>query len=223
MNISLKNSLFRFVSIATIVFLLSFLSSCNKNEKSYFTGKIYNLSTKETVKEAKVILEASQIKSGNMNSSFSKIAETISDSDGNYFIEIEPKLYLKFKIRVEKEAYHKYFTEIEPQDQAAEYKQDYPLAEASFIKIKIKNNPPAYSDDLLKIQIEGINEACVSCSQNDFTILEGANIDTDFLIKTVGGETIRISFIKTINGNTNFSTKEYFCPPGDTVKEVYYY
>ena len=198
---SLFKTKYKFFAILIIVFLsLCYFSSCKKKKYNYFSGIVYNLSSNENIQNANVIIEASRIVSGSMNNTFYKIAETKTDTDGKYFIEIEPKLYIMFRIRIEKEGYHSYFAEFEPSGQIAEYNKNFPLAKESFLKIKVKNNPPAYSDDLIKIKVEGINKLCIECCDDNFVLYEGKNIDTEFYCKTVGGDTVKVTYITTILG-----------------------
>lgn len=212
-----------FLILMIILLNLSYFSSCKKKNYNHFSGTIYNLSSNHGVEGAKVILEASKIVSGSLNNTFHKIAETQTDAEGKYLIEIEQELYIKFRIRVEKDGYHSYFNEFEPSEQIAEYNNDYPLAQVSFLKIKLKNNPPSYSDDLLKVKVEGINKLCTECCDENFVLFEGKDIDTEFFCNTVGGDTVRVNFITTISGSTNFSTRTYYCTPGEVVEDYFYY
>ncbi|HOR59731.1 MAG TPA: hypothetical protein PK124_00615 [Bacteroidales bacterium] len=206
-----------------ILLNLSYFSSCKKKNYNHFSGTIYNLSSNHGVEGAKVILEASKIVSGSLNNTFHKIAETQTDAEGKYLIEIEQELYIKFRIKVEKDGYHSYYDEFEPSEQIAEYNNDYPLAQVSFLKIKLKNNPPSYSDDLVKIKTEGINALCLACCDENFILFEGKDVDTEYFCNTVGGDTVRVSFITTISGSTNFSTRTYYCTPGEVVEDYFYY
>lgn len=224
MSILKKNIVFRF-TIVKIVFISTtiILLSCGKDDVNTFSGKINDMSSGKSVEGLKVYLDASKLMSGSINSSYSQIAEVTTGSDGSYYIECETNAYLKFRIRLEKDGYHKIFYEFDPVDQRFDYSTNYLVAVESFLNVRVLNVAPLNEADEFKIRIEKVNKNCPDCCNDDFRYFYGAYTDAEFSCKTVGGDTIIIYSVSIHNGQSTIKSNSVYCIPGDTVFYNAYY
>lgn len=205
------------ILIITQIVILIVLNSCTEKEANEFNGIITDMSTGNPIGDVKVVLYASSVNSGSINSAFVQIAETTTDANGSYFLECDIDSYLKFKIIFTKDNYHSSSHEFDPTDQVALYTNDFSFARESYVYVRVHNTHPIADADQLKIRIERINEECTNCCSDNYHYYTGAYTDTSFICNTVGGDTVIIHSISIHNDESQIRDNKVYCIPGDTV------
>ncbi|PLX07367.1 MAG: hypothetical protein C0596_10500 [Marinilabiliales bacterium] len=202
---------------------MTFSTSCKKKELNTISGTLYDMATGEPVADAKVELDITEIVSGNFNSSFTPFMETYTDSEGNYLIEFESRNFVKMRLTYSKDEYHTVSTTFDPEGVDSDYEIDETIPMESYILVRVFNNTPTDSDDVLKFRLQNINDECDVCFSGAFQYFNGADIDTTFLCKVVGGESITVNYISIHNDVSNIVESQLYCTPGDTVNYNCYY
>ncbi len=203
--------------IATLIIGMAIMISCREKNYNTIEGSLKDAVTGEAVSNAKVEFFVTEISSGNFNSSFNKILEAYTDSEGKFNLKFESKSFVKFKITYSKDLYYSVSNIFEPKDVTYNYIINDLIPYQSFIKIRILNTYPSEANDSFSFRIEGINEVCESCFGNSKHIFAGANVDTTILCPVVGGENVRLIYSSIHNGATNYNEEIIYCTPGDTV------
>lgn len=204
--------IFYSISLITII-----LTSCKKDEKIIFSGKVIDVVDNNFVNSASVKLYAKVINSGNYNASYTKIAENVSDENGNFNFEIENRVYVSFKLIVDKEGYYQRIVEFNAEDNKNQYQKDIKLLKESYLKINIKNVVPSSASDILKLRILNVNPECDLCVGSGYNYFYGANIDTVVLYSVVGGENVIVNWLSLHNDETIEFNNDVYCNSGDTV------
>lgn len=217
----MKKNIFKyliFLSLGCLVF-----NSCKEEQGNSFSGTVYDMSSDEVVAGVKVYLDASKVSSSNINSAYVKVAETTTDVFGNYSLECPNDSYLKFKLRFEKEGFHSSYYEFNPEDYASQYTVDKYFARESYFFVRILNILPNDETDEFKIKIVGIDELCTECGSGAFRYYYGSYVDTSFICKTVGGDSILLYSISIHDDESIVKENKVYCLPGDTVFYNCYY
>ncbi len=215
MNV-LKNLFF----ISLIITAL-FSTSCEKAQNHIY-GKICDMTTGEGVENVTVSVYITEISASTYNNNFEKFMTTVTDAEGNYSLEFEPKTVGEYKLKVSKEGYHDNEINFMPEETASEYKKDVTIPKAGYIKYKILNAYGVTSgdeNDAARIKIDGINPLCSNCCSSDYMIFEGLDVNIEGVWNIVAGEEITITRYLIRKGEQlGFRIKNYICEQGDTIE-----
>lgn len=101
-------------------------------------------------------------------------------------------------------------------NQGVVYNPEIRLAPKGWIKFKIKNETPAFSNDIMKLGGEGSNGQLINFS--------GSNVNTQYLRGPVrAGRFVYVGYNVTSQGNFQFYEDSIFAEPHDTVIYVLSY
>jgi hypothetical protein len=210
--------------ISFLILISVLLVQCKKNrepEPVIFTGKVTdNVQGGIPVSNATVKLKLLQSASNSVfNSSFTTIATTTTDGNGNYSFSVSPENAVTFKLVIEKEFY--FATEKEISANAASpgttTETNFGINAFGWFRVNIKNTNPFDADDNILYQNTSENSGCSSCCNNLSVALSGMTVDTFFICKRVANPTISFSWFVTKNAVTNPFTGSVNAIIGDTV------
>jgi hypothetical protein len=211
--------------ISFLLLVSVFFIQCKKNrepEPTTFTGKVTdNVQGGIPVANATVKLKLLQTASNSVfNSSFTTIATTSTDANGNYIFTVTPENAITFKIVVEKNLYFGKEKEISADvaSPGTSNETNFGIDPLGWFKVNIKNTTPFDVDDNILYQNTSESSGCSSCCNNLPVSLDGMNIDTFFICKRVAYPTISFNWFVTKNTITNPFTGSVNSIIGDTVE-----
>lgn len=213
-----------FIALAAIL-LLSF-TSCKKAQNHIY-GKVTDMTTGEAIDNAEIDLYLTEVTSNGYSGSFSKFMSTVSDSEGNYSLEFEPKAAGEYKLKVSKKDFHTNTITFMPQETAAEYEHNITIPKAGYIHYKIHNAYGAHigdESDVARIKIDGINPLCTECASSDYISFEGLDVNEEGTWNIVAGEEVSVSRVLIRNGSAQSQkTTKVICNQGETIEYTWNY
>jgi hypothetical protein len=215
--------IFKTLALAVAFVFLLFIASCDNEEYNVISGTLSDMTTGEPVAGAKVEFEITEIISGNYNSAFKPFKETYTNQDGTFSMEFESRNFVKLRLKFSKEGYHTVYNTFEPTNVDSDYVITDIIPKESYINVRVYNGFPNDPDDVVKIRLLNVNSDCNVCCGPDFRYYYGAYVDTSFVCKVVGGESITLNYISIHNDESNIVESQIYCTPGDTVMYNCYY
>lgn len=205
--------------------LIILIFSCKRKEEHIAViGQVYDNEQNKPIQNVKVILFGKKIESGTWSTTYSTLASTVSDLQGNYSIDIENIKVSDFKIELNKENYY---------SQSAEYKTDdiskgenvlnFRLHSVAFLKLFIKNTTPATNQDFFNYKISNFNENCFECCNDSNFSFTGKNIDVLKMCKTYGAFNLIVNFTVKKNNIINEYSDTIFTTAFDTISHYINY
>jgi hypothetical protein len=208
------------IKLASIIFLLFALNSCKENNNNQFSGKITDFISGNSISDVNIILESNRISAGSVNTSYTRIGEFKSDSDGRYLFLYEAIPAVSYKMIFSKTGYLEKTIEFPATDHIATYTRDEQIAAASFLKLRVRNIYPYNQYDKIRIRITGLhNEVCDYCCHNEFREFSGTNINEYISCNIVGGDSIHIMSIteRVWMGQPKIDEYTLYAPVNDTL------
>ena len=218
----MKNLFFIVVALIS----LTSLASCEKAQNHIY-GKVTDMTTGEPIANATIDLYLTEITSSGYSRTFTKFMSTVSDAEGNYNLNFEPKAVGEYKIKVSKKDFHTNTINFMPEETASEYEKNVTIPKAGYIHYKIHNAyGPREGDeyDVARIKIEGINPLCSECTTSDYISFEGLDVMEEGTWNIVAGEEITISRILIRKGRQQSAKNtKYICNQGETIEYSWNY
>jgi len=195
-----------------LFFLIIFSLSCKKKSNNVISGQLTDMSSGLVVADATVNLYYNDVSSGSYNPNFKFLSSTKTDSNGNYKIEFESKMYSKLRLSCNKESYHNRNIEFFAEDIATNYTKNIKIGLESYLKVHVWSCYTEDSNARMFLKITGINSDCDICCSSASHRYDGNNVNDLFTCAVIGGDTVTV---ETINGIYSES-KKIACPIKDT-------
>jgi len=202
--------------------IVGFLTYCKKkDDKNIISGITINQQTLQPVSGVKVELSAKKIINGTWSSQFSSISTFFTQSDGSFSFTFDNIRVSDYKLSFSKTNYFSDDYVISPDqvEPGNEYKNTYYIHFESWLKIIIKNNPPAYSGDNLSFQLKS---GSVNCPDGCDDIIHNysGNMDTLHVCKIYGSQSAVIEWTYSYNTIHQQHIDTLWIQPADTT--LYY-
>ena len=193
LNLCNKNLILKlFITIFLILLNIStiFFSCKKKNEKLTISGTVYNTEINQPVSNVKVELYAKTITNGTWNTQFSLLYSQCSQNDGSFLFEFDNIRVSDFKLSFSKPGYFISEFIINPDlvQKGENYNQTYSVHYESWLKLLIKNFPPANSSDVLSYKLSKGSISCPDGCNDTLKYFFGSNIDTTSVCKIYGSQ-----------------------------------
>ncbi|MFT4678858.1 MAG: hypothetical protein ACI84C_002661 [Flavobacteriales bacterium] len=164
-----------------------------------------------------MVISEQKIASGSLNTNFSFIANTTSNSKGEFLFDFPRENTLKYKVELEKDGF--FFRDVElnvdrftPGETVC---QDFTIYPKGTIKIKIVNAFPVDQFDLITYKNRNADFDCFCCDNNPISFV-GVNIDTNLVCDLYAEDWIHYEYQIEKYGGFIFSHDSVYVTSGDT-------
>lgn len=216
-----------FVAILIILFsiLLIFFSCKKKNEKLTISGTAYNTEISQPVSNIKVELYAKKISNNTWNAQYSLLNSTYTQSDGSFLFEFDNLRVSDFKLTFSKTGYltSEYVINPDLVQKGKNYEQTYSVHYESYLKLLIKNFPPANDNDLLTFKLLKGASNCEQGCNDTLKYFYGSSIDTNNVCKIYGSQWAVLEWNVSSNSNHVQHIDSLWIPVSDTMVYNLYY
>jgi len=224
-NNNLKIKTF-FTFLIAIVLISSLMTACKKkNETIVIEGKLYDSQLNTFVQGAKVNIFSKFIDSGTYNPNFRLTANTVSDDQGRYSIELEKRTYSELYIDIEKENYFmpKQNIELEKLTSNDPIVMDLNVFPLSEITLKVRNQTQYSNSDYIAYQFLNQIVTCETCCNNLPKYGIGKTFSAEHNCNVLGNSWVKVFWGVEIGGGSYSKTDSVYCKAFEnTVFEIVY-
>lgn len=197
------------------------LTACSRNDNSslLIRGKVYDPMQNISVDGVRVILEAQSVQTNIYSSTFQQIAQTQSDVDGHFSLNIAHNKYNTLRIIMTKSGYFTHRSEFSASvfDHQKWYDKIYYLMPSGYIKVHLYNAFPTDTTDKVVFYFSGnIPECLYGCCPTSPITGKGPFYDTMFTCQWYGHTQLLFYRLITKYGNTFIDIDTLFVPAFDT-------
>lgn len=212
----------RIIILAILVLSIGGFICCKKKEdKNIISGVAINQQTQQAIGGIRVELSAKEIANGTWSSQYTSISTLYTQSDGSFSFTFDNIRVLNYKLTFSKTSYITEDHVLSPDlvQPGKEYKNTYYVHFESWLKIIIKNNPPAYPNDNLAFQLKA---GSVNCPYGCDDIVHNYSgiIDSTHLCKIYGSQNAIIEWNYSYYSTHQMHIDTVWIQPSDT---TYYF
>lgn len=198
-----------------------FYSCKKKNEKFTISGTAFNTEISQNIINVKVELYAKKLSNNTWSAQYSLLNSTYTQSDGSFLFEFDNIRVSDFKLTFSKQGYFTSDYIINPDlvQNGENYNKTYNVHFESWLKLLIKNFPPATADDAMSYRfLKGLDNA-----QDTLKYFNGSNIDTTNILKIYGSQWAVIEWNVTNGSNHIQHIDSLWIPVSDTLVYSLFY
>ena len=171
-------------------FLIIFFACKKKNEKQTISGTAFNTEINQKVSGIKVELFAKKLSNNTWNAQYSLLNTAYTQNDGSFLFDFDNIRVSDFKLTFSKTGYFTLEYAINPDlvQKGEEYNQTYFVHYESWLKLLIKNYPPANANDVLSYKLLTGAITCPNGCADTLKYFIGPSIDTTNICRIYGSQ-----------------------------------
>ena len=206
----------RLFSISVICIAL--LSTCKKEDLELtINGIVQDPNLALVLSSASIQLAAKEISGGTFNNNFNTVANTSTNSNGQFSLTFERKTVSEYRIRVSKNGYFEkeVFITGDAVQPDSPYNVSIEAIPQAFYSLRVQNTNPIDDSDRISYRNTNADLEC-SCCTNQTVTLIGQQIDTSYTCVHEGAKWLKYYYEVEKNGNTNSFIDSIFLTAFDT-------
>lgn len=203
-----------------------FCISCKKNTDTTIDirGSVSDRINDLPIEGVSVLLEIKDFGGTTFTNSFSELATTLTNENGNYEISFQNSNAIEYRFTFSKLDHFSDQIIVNPDLLSINQLNtiDYDIYSSSYLILNISNSVPFNSNDELILGSELISSSVGSCFSNIIS-LSGANADTTIECEVYGNQRVKFDYFVTKDNFTSSYSDSVFCSAGDTLTKYIFY
>ena len=210
----MRNSIYLLFALALI--------ACKKDTslKQTIQGKVYEQNINAGSANASVIIFSKKLSGGSINNTFTVVASTTTDSEGNYTVEFDRERTAEYKIEVSKESFFTLSSILSADvvEQSKTYTKQLNIYPIAMLEIRVNNLPPGTGANYLGFK--PLDEISCACCISEGFIYKGTG-DTTVFCNWYGGQNFPFKYtISNENGLKQFTDTTFLKPFENNILEL---